>query len=91
MDIGELLDGYQDKAGRTTILRKGVVVATTERAILFFDDESVTEFWVSRKMICDWRFVEDGTRQGLADRHLARNDEIELLIPKWLARKEGLI
>lgn len=91
MDIGELLDGYQSGAGRTTILRKGVVVTASEKAILFFDDESVTEFWVPRKMICDWRFVDDGTRQGLSDRHLERNDEIELLIPKWLARKEGLL
>lgn len=79
------------RAGHTTVTRHGLVVRQSEKALLFFDDAAVVEVWLPKKQIIDWCFLDSGTKDGFRLDHLERNDEIEIVITKWIARREGLI
>lgn len=71
----------------------GVVVAQGPQALLFFDDESVQEVWISRRLIFDWWFTDSSAPDAtlpLEVDDLERNDEITIVIPRWLAEREGL-
>ena len=77
-----------DPPSRKYTKRKGLVSKQHNRAFLFFDDESTTEIWIPHKLVkdfqCDCAFK-------LADpSELMYNDEVEITVPKWLLRKEGI-
>lgn len=70
--------------------RKGLVVAARDASILFFDDDSGREVFLPVSTITDWWFTVDGTKRGMQLSDLELNDEVTMLIPIWLAKKEKL-
>jgi len=69
----------------------GVVMKVRERSILLFHDDSVNEVFVPRSKIIDWWFTRNGRKDGLGLDDLELDDEVTLLIPKWLAKRERMI
>lgn len=69
----------------------GLVVRHGPKSLLFFDDESVQEVWLPYSKIIDWKFTDSNDDGCLDVRDLELNDEITVTIPRWLAKKEGLV
>jgi hypothetical protein len=69
----------------------GMVVLSRTASLLFFEDETATEVFVPTSQIVDWWFVDNHGKKGLRLEDLKRNDQVSLVIPKWLARREGFI
>jgi hypothetical protein len=76
---------------RNKTVISGLVVLNREASFLFFEDESATEVFIPKSVIDDWWFVDNHDKKGLRLEDLRKNDEISLVIPKWLALKENLI
>lgn len=72
------------------VTRSGLVVKTSEKAVLFFDDLVGYEYWVPKKSIIDWMF-SSGDKRGLSLFDLDLDDEISFVLPKWLLIKERVI
>jgi len=81
---------FVDPSDRSHDWRMGSVVGNSGACLFFFDDDAGQEVSLGYNSIRDWRF-QNTTRQALELRHLERDDEIEVEVPKWLLRKEGLI
>lgn len=79
------------KSFGSLVNRKGLVVSLRQASVLFFDDEAVKEVFVPVSLIKDWWFTTDGTKRGLGLGDLELDDEVTLVIPKWLAKKEKLL
>lgn len=73
------------------VQRKGLVVRLRDESVLFFDDDSVQEVFIPRSQIKDWWFTSDGSKRTLSVADLELDDEITLVIPRWLAIKEGMV
>ena len=71
--------------------RSGMVVRMRGASVLFFDDDSQQEIFVPLSQVKDWWFTASCSKQGLALEDCDLNDEVTLLIPKWLALKEGMV
>ena len=76
---------------RDKMVISGLVVWNRQASVLFFEDETATEVFIPKSVIADWWFVHNKDKNGLRLEDLAKNDEISLVVPKWLARKEGLL
>ena len=70
---------------------KGLVVRVSDKSLLFFDDGSGREAFLPLSKILDWWFTSSGSKRHLRLIDLELDDEITVLIPTWLARKENLI
>ena len=68
----------------------GLVVKVTTKAVLFFDDGSGREAFLPFSKIMDWWFTAGGGRRHLRVVDLELDDEITVVIPTWLARREKL-
>lgn len=87
-------DIFTQRTGSSNSLvrREGLVVRNNPpRSVLFFDDEASTEIFVPYSQIKDWHFTASGSRDGLELEDLKLDDEVELYITKWLAKRENLI
>jgi hypothetical protein len=79
------------ESGGSWIKREGLVSRMTLASILFFDDESGQEIFLPFSQVQDWWYTKQGDKQGMRLKDLEPDDEITVLIPKWLLRKEGLL
>jgi hypothetical protein len=79
------------RRGPADLKRRGLVVRAAEKSILFFDDATGREVFIPISKILDWWFSDAGTKRGLRIQDLELNDEITILIPTWLAKKESLV
>ena len=70
---------------------EGLVVRLQPQSVLFFDDGTGKEVFLPYSKILDWWFTSSGTKRGLRIVDLELNDAVTLLVPKWLARREGLV
>lgn len=75
--------------GNLTCL-SGVVILNTPKSLLFFDDDTGLEVFIPKSQVKDWFFKGKLDRFSLTVDDLHYGDEINITIPKWLARKEGL-
>ena len=73
------------------IERIGIVVRMRNASVLFFDDNSQQEIFIPLSQVKDWWFSSSGTKRGLRLEDLELNDELTIVIPKWLALKEGMV
>lgn len=100
-DVFSLFDDFgDDRAGRKPkstrnkrggfVSRNGLVVRTTPKAVLFFDDIVGYEYWVPRTSVRDWSFMT-GVKRGLGLSDLEPDDEISLELPRWLLVKEKIL
>ncbi len=78
------------KRGNADVIRRGLVVRVVDRSVLFFDDESGQEFFIPKSTIVDWWFTVSGNKSNLRLDDLQLDDEITVVFPRWLARKEGI-
>lgn len=94
------MDVFFDTCGRPAgrpssggghVEREGIVVKLTAQSVLFFDDEAGQEFFVPVSTILDWWFTANGTKRTRDLEELEPDDEITLLMPRWLLKKEGLL
>jgi hypothetical protein len=69
----------------------GLVVKLTQRSLLFFSDVTGQEAFIPFSVIDDWWFTGRGDRQTFDIQDLEPDDEITVVVPKWLLRKENLI
>lgn len=76
--------------GRSMTRLPGLVVSVRDKSVLFFDDGSGREAFVPVSKVMDWWFTACGTKRGLRLCDLELNDEVTILVPTWLARKEKL-
>lgn len=79
------------KKRSSLVVREGLVVKFTEKSLLFFDDEAATEVFIPLTQIRDVWFTSGTKLLSTKLDALEPDDEISILIPAWLARKEGLI
>lgn len=70
---------------------KGIVVRVTDNFLLFFDDGTGRETFLPFSKIMDWWFTSNGGKRHLRIVDLELDDDITVLIPIWLARKEKLV
>jgi hypothetical protein len=70
---------------------EGLVVKLTPRSLLFFSDVTGQEAFIPFSQIADWWFTERGDRRTFSLQDLEPDDEITVVVPKWLLRKEYLI
>jgi hypothetical protein len=79
------------KSGSALVKLKGLVVLVRDKSILFFDDGSAREVFIPVRSVVDWWFISDGSKRGLRLTDLELNDEISVIIPIWLAKKEKML
>jgi len=79
------------RRGGDLVARKGLVVRVTSSSVLFYDDVSVQEVFVPLSQVRDFYFTSSGGKRGLTLQDLELDDEVTLVIPKWLAKKEGMV
>ena len=75
---------------RSLLSLDGLFIRSSEKALLFFDDNSGQEVWIPFSVISDWWFTGDGTKRHLEMRDLELNDLVTLVVKTWFARKEGI-
>ena len=73
------------------IEREGMVVTMRPMSILFFDDYGQKEIFVPISQVKDWWFTTTGSKDGLGIEDLEPDDEVTLIIHRWLAVKERLV
>lgn len=69
---------------------EGMVVAVRPKSIILFHDDTAQEVFVPRSVIADWDFTDGQARGDLILSDLEPNDQVVLVIPRWLAKREGL-
>lgn len=88
---GKSLNTKPRSANAGVMKLSGIVVRISEKSVLFFDDASGQEIFVPISRIMDWWFTSCGTKRGLRICDLELDDEITILMPTWLAKKEKLL
>lgn len=73
------------------VLRDGMVVRQNGVSVLFFDDSSQKEVFIPLSQVTDWWFTSSGSKQNLRLADLELDDEVTLVIPRWLAKKERMV
>ena len=72
--------------------RSGLAIRLHKSSLLFFDDNAQTEIFVPYTQIRDFWFTGTGSKLSARKiEDIEPDDEITILIPVWLARKEGLV
>ena len=71
--------------------RSGLAIRLHKSSLLFFDDNAQTEIFVPYTQIRDFWFTGTGSKHSRKIEDIEPDDEITILIPVWLARKEGLV
>ena len=71
--------------------RSGLVIRLHKSSLLFFDDKAQTEVFVPYTQIRDFWFIGTASRRSRRIEEIEPDDEITILIPLWLARKEELL
>ena len=71
--------------------REGMVVRLHAASVLFFDDESQQEIFIPLSQIKDWWFTSSHSKRGLELEDCELDDELTIVIPGWLAKKEGMV
>lgn len=80
--------------GEDVVVRAGLVVKLSKSSLLFFDDNAQTEIFIPYSQILHFWFTDKEHRKNsieLTVLDLEPNDEVSIVIPKWLAKKERLI
>jgi len=68
----------------------GIYMTHTQNAVLVFIDAGPAEVWIPLSKLVDWRVLGDDT-PGLRFQDLDKEEDmIQVTIPQWLARREGL-
>ena len=71
--------------------RRGMVVRVSPASVLFFDDASSTEMFIPVSQVKDWWFTSSGAKRGLSVPDLELDDEVTLVVPRWLLKNEGVL
>lgn len=72
------------------VTREGLVVKLHKASLLFFDDKAQTEVFIPYSQIRDFWYTDCTGNLNKQIYDLEPDDEITIVIPQWLARKEGL-
>ena len=99
MDIFEIFVGAipkeKLKAGKSQrgsyVERRGMVVHMYDSSMLFFDDDSQQEIFIPLSQVKDWWFTSSKSKSGLKLEDCELDDELTIVIPGWLAKKEGMV
>ncbi|MBQ9366757.1 MAG: hypothetical protein IJT83_03165 [Victivallales bacterium] len=86
----EAASGTSGKRGGY-VERRGMVVRVQNASVLFFDDASQQEIFVPLSQVKDWWFTASSSKRGFALDDCELDDEITICIPRWLAKKEGMV
>jgi hypothetical protein len=76
---------------RSLVNLEGLVVKVTKGAVLLFHDDTGQEVFIPKSQVHDWFFTRGGSKQRLSLNDLELNDEITLVVPRWLAKRENLV
>jgi len=79
--------------GRSSVALEGVFrfyTRSKKSFIMFVEEPVVAEMQVPIKSIIDWR-LRGSCVDGLSIFDLQDGDDLEVFIPKWLAKKEGVV
>ena len=77
-------------SGPPLVTRDGLAVKHNKASLLFFDDKAQTEIFIPYSQIRDWWYTDCPSNLNLEIAQIEPDDEITIVIPQWLARKEGL-
>lgn len=72
------------------VKRDGLVVKLHKASLLFFDDKAQTEVFIPFSQIRDLWYTGCTGKLKVQIHELDPDDEITVVIPEWLAKKEGL-
>lgn len=88
----DLTDYVRKRPSERALFRAaGMVVRVRPKSIILFHDDTAQEVFIPRSVIQDWDFTDGRNSRGdllLGD--LEPNDQVAFVIPRWLARREGL-
>ncbi len=85
------VDAKPSMSSAPLVTRVGLVVKLHQHSLLFFDDKSETEIFIPYTQIRDFWYTDCMGNLGNRVSDLEQDDEITIVIPEWLARKEGLL
>jgi hypothetical protein len=80
----------RENSGGDYVEREGIVVKVLPKSICFFDDVAGHEWFVPVSKLADWWFTNRGDKHELRICDLELDDEITILVPRWLLRREGI-